>query len=352
MRRAGNIAPFALGIALAFFSIAPAAAQQGAGMFRGKEVSILIGTGPAGGYDISARLLARYFGRYIPGNPTVLARNVPGAGGLRLANQIYNVSPKDGTELGMFPTSVAMEPLFGNKQAKYETTKFTWIGNMDSGSADSCGTWKHSGIKTWEDLKNRETTFGSAGPGAVSSINPKVIAALLGLKTKVILGYTSTHNVINAAIRGELDGSCALNITSTYAEFKDQIASGELTIWISFGQQRAKELPNTPTIYELVTNEADRNVAQLVYGQNLVNRPISAPPGLSPEVTKVLRTAFIETMSDKAFLSDSVKANASVKPMTGEETQKAYENFYKVPKAVVERTIAIEGRNPDESITK
>ena len=349
MRRAGFIKPIVLVAASTLTLISSALAQQGTDLFRGKEVSILIGTGPAGGYDISARILARHFGRFIPGNPNVLARNVPGAGGLRLANQIYNVSPKDGTELGMFPTSVAMEPLFGNKQAKYETTKFTWIGNMDSGSADSCGTWKHSGIKTWEDLKNRETTFGSAGPGAVSSINPKMIAALLGLKTKVILGYTSTHNVINAAMRGELDGSCALNITATYAEFKDQVASGELTVWISFGRERAKEFPNAPTIYELVKNEDDREVAQLVYGQNLVNRPVSAPPGLSADVTKVLRTAFTATMADPAFRADSARANASINSMTGEETQKAYEGFYKVPKAIVERTIAIEGRNPDEA---
>lgn len=349
MHRAGFMVFFVFGIALTSFLVVPALAQQGAELFRGKEVSILIGTGPAGGYDISARILARHFGRFIPGNPTILARNVPGAGGLRLANQIYNVSPKDGTELGMFPTSVAMEPLFGNKQAKYETTKFTWIGNMDSGSADSCGTWKHSGIKTWEDLKNRETTFGSAGPGAVSAINPKVIAALLGLKTKVILGYTSTHNVINAAMRGELDGSCALNITATYAEFKDQIESGELTVWITFGRQRAKEFPNAPTIYELVKNDSDREVAQLVYGQNLVNRPVSAPPGLSADVTKTLRAAFTATMADPAFRADSARANASINSMTGEETQKAYEEFYKVPQTIVARTIAIEGRNPDES---
>jgi tripartite-type tricarboxylate transporter receptor subunit TctC len=352
MGRAGFFAPFALGVIVALALITPAKAQQNAEPFRGKEIAILIGTGPAGGYDISARILARHFGRFIPGNPTVLARNVPGAGGLRLANQIYNVSPKDGTELGMFPTSVAMEPLFGNKQAKYETTKFNWIGNMDSGSADSCGTWKHSGIKSWEDLKNKEATFGSAGPGAVSSINPKMISALLGLKTKVILGYTSTHNVINAAIRGELDGSCALNITATYAEFKDQIASGELNIWISFGQKRAKELPNTPTIFELIQNEADREVAQLVFGQNLVNRPVSAPPGLKPEITKTLRDAFNATMADKQFLADSAKANATVNPMTGEETAKAYEKFYDVPKSAIDRTIAIEGRNPDESIAQ
>lgn len=353
MGRVGFIAafaaPFALGLVLA---IAPARAQQSADLFRGKEIAILIGTGPAGGYDISARILAKHFGRFIPGNPNVIARNVPGAGGLRLANQIYNVSPKDGTELGMFPTSVAMEPLFGNKQAKYVTTKFNWIGNLDSGSADSCGTWKHSGIKTWEDLKNRETTFGSAGPGAVSSINPKMIAALLGLKTKVILGYTSTHNVINAAIRGELDGSCALNITATYAEFKDQIASGDLVIWISFGQKRAKELPNTPTIFELVKNEEDREVAQLVFGQNLINRPLSAPPGLKPEVVKTLRAAFDAMVKDPQFLADSAKANATVNSMSGEETAKAYEKFYDVPKAIVDRTIAIEGRNPDESIAQ
>ena len=346
--RPGSLVTSALAIAAAAaVTLAPARAQQNDELFRGKQITILIGAGPAGGYDLSARVLARHYGRFLPGNPSVVPKNLPGAGGLRLANQIYNVSPKDGTELGLFATSTALEPLFGNKQAQYDTAQFTWIGNMDSDSAVGCGTWKHSGIKTWADMKSRETTFGSAGPSAVSSIYPKMLAALLGLNTKVILGYTSTHNVIAAMERGELDGSCALNMKQIYLEYADRIKNGELTIWINFGRERTRELPDTPSIFELLKNEDDVQLAQLMFGQNKVNRPFTAPPGIGAPRTAALRTGFMAAMADEAFLKDAAKANVSVNPMTGEETLKEYQSFLSAPKAVVERAIAIIGRTAE-----
>ena len=330
------------------FTLAQTPVRADEDLFHGHPIAVLIGAGPAGGYDVSARLFARHYGRFLPGNPTVIPKNVPGAGGVRLANQIYNVSPKDGTELGLFATSAALEPLLGNKQAKYETDKFTWIGNMDSDSADGCGTWRHSGIKTWEDVKNRETTFGASGPAAVAAINPKMIAALLGLKTKVIVGYTSTHNVIAAAQRGELDGSCALNLRATYSEFREQIESGELTMWITFGEKRSKEFfPNTPTIHELVQGDENRELADLIFGQNKINRAISGPPGMDAEHTTALRDAFMATMADKTFLEEAAKANVTIHPMTGEDTRAAYQAFYDQPKTVVARAMEIIGRTAE-----
>jgi tripartite-type tricarboxylate transporter receptor subunit TctC len=323
-------------------ALIPAWAED-ADPFRGKEISMLIGTGPAGGYDVSGRLFARHYGRFLPGNPSVIPRNVPGASGLRLANQIYNVSPKDGTELGLFPTVIVLQPLWHNHQAKFETANFNWIGNMDSYSANGCGTWRHSGIKTWEDLKTRETTFGSAGSAGQSSSHPKVISALLDLRTKVILGYTSTQDVILAMQRGEVDGSCALNVQLTASSLARQIAAGDLTVWITFGKERVQEFPDAPTIYELVKNEDDRQVAELVFGQNQINRAISAPPGVRADRVAILRAAFMATMADKTFLEDAVKANVSIRPMTGEQTAQVYQSFYNKPKSVVERTISIMG---------
>ena len=345
MRLSNGMASAAIVFAL---TLGHTPAQADDDLFHGHPIAVLIGAGPAGGYDVSARVFARHYGRFLPGNPTVIPKNVPGAGGVRLANQIYNVSPKDGTELGLFATSTALEPLYGNKQAKYETDKFTWIGNMDSDSADGCGTWRHSGIKTWEDVKDRETTFGASGPAAVAAINPKMITALLGLNTKVIVGYTSTHNVIAAAQRGELDGSCALNLRATYSEFREQIETGELTMWITFGEQRSKEFPNVPVIHELVQGEENRELAELVFGQNKINRAISAPPGMDEAHTTAMRAAFMATMADKAFLGDAAKANVSIRPMSGEETRVAYQAFYAQPKSVVERAMEIMGRTAEQ----
>lgn len=329
--------------AAAVFASMPAAAQQGADVFRGKEITISIGFGPGGGYDTYGRMFARYYGKFVPGNPSVVPKNAPGAGGLRLANQIYNVSPKDGTELALFAASSALEPLFGNKDAKFETTKFTWIGNLDS-DVSSCGTWKHSGIKTWEDLKTRETTFGSTGPAAITSIHPRVVGALLGLKVKVIHGYSGTRDVNLAMQKGEVDGTCGLYMSSIHSQYQKNVDDGELTIWITLGKQRTKEFPNVPSIFELVKNDDDKKIAELIFGSDAIGRPISAPPGLSPERTKILRDAFNAMVKDKTFVAEANKIGLSIDPMTGEEVQKAFETYYATPKPVVAKAMAAMGR--------
>jgi tripartite-type tricarboxylate transporter receptor subunit TctC len=321
----------------------PAAAQQDANLFRGKEISISIGFGPGGGYDTYGRMFARYYGKFVPGNPNVVPKNAPGAGGLRLANQISNVSPKDGSELGLFAASTALEPLFGNKDAKFETTKFTWIGNLDS-DVSSCGTWKQSGIKTWQDLKTRETTFGATGPAAITSIHPRVIGALLGLKTKVILGYHGTRDVNLAMQKGEVDGTCGLYMSSIHSQYQHDVDDGDLTIWLTLGKQRTKDFPNVPSIFELLKNPDDIKLADLIFGSDAIGRPIAAPPGMSPERTKVMRDAFNAMVKDKTFVAEANKIGLSIEPMTGEEVQKLFETFYATPKPVVARAMTAMGR--------
>lgn len=337
----------ALAAVLAIFS-GTAHAQQSGDLFRGKEISLLIGGGPGGGADAYARLLARHYGRMLPGNPSIVAKNVLGAGGLKLANQLYNVSPKDGTEIGTFLTTTALEPLFGNKEARFETTKFTWIGNMLDTDATACVTWKTSGIKTWEDLKGRETTFGSSGVSSLISIQTKIAGELLGVKTKVINGYQGGIRTSNLAMqRGELDATCGLYIVTVRSQFADQLQSGDLIVWMTFGAERDKAFPNVPTIYDVVKNDADRALAELIFKQDVLSRPFSAPPGLSAERVNALRTGFMATLADKAFLEDAGKAGLAIHAMNGEETQKRYQAFYSAPASVVERAKAITGYKPE-----
>jgi tripartite-type tricarboxylate transporter receptor subunit TctC len=341
-----NVLASGVFVALIGLSIPPAAAQQ-ADLFRGKEISILIGGGPGGGADVYTRLFARHLGQQLPGNPSVVAKNVLGAGGLKLANQLYNVSPKDGTELGTFLTSTALEPLFGNKEAKYETTKFTWIGNMLDSDATSCMSWKSAGIRTWQDLKTRETTFGASGPSSLTSIQTKITGALIGAKTKVINGYQGIRSSNLAMQRGELDATCGLYISTLRSQLIDQVNSGDLVVWMTFGTRRDPSFPNVPTIYEVVKNDADRALAELIFEQDTLGRPIVAPPGVSAERTSVLREAFMATMADPAFLDEARKAKLDIHAMTGEETQKRYQAFYSVPKPVVERAKAIIGHKAE-----
>lgn len=324
-----------------------AQAQQ-ADLFRGKEISVLIGGGPGGGADTYTRLFARHYGRLLPGNPAVVAKNVLGAGGLKLANQLYNISPKDGTEIGTFLTTTALEPLFGNKEARFETGKFTWIGNMLDNDATACMTWKTSGIKTWEDMKTRETTFGSSGASSLTSIQTKTVGELLHVKTKVINGYQGGIRESNLAMqRGELDATCGVYIVTVRTQFADQIKAGDLIVWMTFGAKRDPAFPSVPTIYDVIQNDEDRALAKLIFEQDVLSRPLAAPPGVSQERTAALRKGFMATMADKAFLDDTAKAGLSIHEMSGEETARRYQAFYEVPKSAVERAKKIIGREAD-----
>lgn len=345
MRTRGYIAAVATLAAAFVFAGGTAQAQNDASLFKGKEITISIGFGPGGGYDTYGRLFARHFGKFVPGNPTVVPKNAPGAGGLRLATTIYNVARKDGTELALFAASAALEPLFGNKDAKFETTKFTWIGNMDS-DVSSCGVWKTSGVSKWQDMKTHETTFGATGPAAITSIHPRIVGALLDVKTKVILGYSGTRDVNLAMRKGEVDGTCGLYMSSIKSQYQHDVDDGDLRIVITLGKKRTKEFPNVPSIFELLKDKDDLAIADLIFGSDAIGRPISAPPGVSPERTKVLRTAFDAMVKDKAFLAEANKVGLSIEPMTGQEVQGLFAGFYKTPKAVVAKTMDAMGRKP------
>ena len=311
--------------------------------FKGKEISLGIGFGAGGGYDTYARLMARHYGRFIPGNPVVVPKNEPGAGGMKLASTIYNVARKDGTELALFAATTALEPLFGTEEAKYETTKFTWIGNLDS-DVSSCGVWKHTGIKTWEDVKSKETTFGATGPAAITSIHPLVMGSLFGMKTKVILGYQGTRDVNLAMQRGEVDGTCGMYMSSIRSQYKDDVASGALTILMTFGTERTKDFPNVPSVFELIKNDDDRKLADLIFGSDQIGRPISAPPGLAPARAATLRKAFDTMVKDPEFLAEATKIGLSMQAMTGEDVQKRFAEFYNTPKPVIDRAMKAMGK--------
>ena len=329
--------------AVTLTALVTSASAQEDTYFKGKEIAIDIGFGPGGGYDTYGRLMARHFGRFVPGNPTVVPRNAPGAGGMKLAAEIYNIAPKDGTRLGLFAATSALEPLFGNKDAKYETTKFTWIGNLDS-DVSSCGTWKHAGIKSWEDLKTRETTFGATGPAAITSIHPLVAGSLLGLKTKVILGYQGTRDVNLAMQRGEVDGTCGLYMSSIRSQYQANVNSGDLNIRITLGKQRTKDFPTVPSVFELLKTDDDRKLADLIFGSDAIGRPIAAPPGMAPERAATLRKAFDAMVKDKDFLAEATKIGLSVDPMSGEDVQKTFAAFYQTPQPVVKKAMAAMGR--------
>lgn len=335
---------FAAGLIALLALAAPAQAQdKEADFFKGKDVTVSVGVGPGGGYDTYARLFARHLGKHIPGTPNVVVKNEPGAGSLRLAVRLFNAARKDGTELALIPSSVALEPLFGNSDAQFETGKFIWIGNLDS-DVSSCGVWKHANVKSWEDLKSREIVFGATGPSAITSIHPNVMAALVGIKIKVIAGYAGTRDINVAMQRGEVDASCGMYMSTIRSQYKANVESGELSILMTFGKQRTADFPNVPSLFELVKPGEDRQLADLIFGADAIGRPITAPPGLSPERTLTLRKAFDATVADPDYLAEAAKIGLSINSMNGAELQKTFATFYETPKPVVEKAKKAMGR--------
>ncbi len=328
---------------LALLTLSTPALAQEETFFKGKDITLSVGVGPGGGYDTYARLFARHLGRHVPGNPNVVVKNEPGAGSLRLAVRLYNAARKDGTELALIPSSVALEPLFGNSDAQFETGKFLWVGNLDS-DVSSCGVWKHANVKSWEDLKTREIVFGATGPSAITAIHPNVMAALVGIKIKVIAGYAGTRDINIAMQRGEVDATCGMYMSTIRSQYKPNVENGELSILMTFGKQRTPDFPNVPSLFELVKPGEDRQLADLIFGADAIGRPITAPPGLAPERVATLRKAFDATVADPDYLAEAAKIGLSVTSMNGAELQKTFAAFYETPKPVVEKAQKAMGR--------
>lgn len=328
---------------IASCTVGPAAAQ-GPADFKDRTIGINIGYGPGGGYDIYARALAAHFGRLIPGNPTVVPKNMPGAGGLRVASFIYSVAPKDGTELGAFASSTAMEPLMGNQNADFDPSKFSWIGSMAQ-DISFCGIWQNPGApSSFKEMLTRETNFGSAGGASTSQLHPLLLKNILHAKINVISGYAGAKEVNLAMQRGEVDGACSLFLSTIQAQFLPDVESGRLKLVIQMGPKTTDIFGPIPSVYDFVKTDEDRQVLDLHFKQILLARPIVGPPGIPKERLAVLRKAFMNTMHDSAFLADAKKLKIDIDPATGEEAEELVHQFASYPANVIKKGQAAIGR--------
>jgi tripartite-type tricarboxylate transporter receptor subunit TctC len=318
------------------------AAQSGS--FSGETVAIEVGYGPGGGYDTYARILAKHYGRFIAGNPSVVARNMPGAGSLRAANFIYNLAPRDGTELGAWASSTVMEPLLGNDLAKFEATKFGWIGSMNQ-DISFCGVWQAPGAATsFQDMLTKETIFGSAGAASISYQHPLVLKNLLGANARVVTGYAGAKEVNLAMQRGEVNGSCGLFVSSIKSQWLKDVQEGRLKLVIQMGPRTTSEFGNVPSAFDYVKSEDDRKVLELHFKQILLGRPLAGPPGMPAERLAALRTAFLATMKDPEFLADAGRANIDIDPVTAEQVEKLLGQFADYPRSIIDKARAVIGR--------
>jgi tripartite-type tricarboxylate transporter receptor subunit TctC len=312
------------------------AADAIADFYRGKTVQVLVGFGPGGGYDLYARTLARYMGRHIPGNPTLVPQNMPGAGGVKAMNYLYNVARKDGTVIGTFARGLAIEPLLGHAQGiQFDATKFGWVGSV-SNEVSICAFWNTSGIKNWQDMQTKPSTIGASAAGADSEIFPTVLKNLFHLPTKVVTGFSNGGADINLGMqRGEVGGRCGWSWSSLLSQSKSLLDQKKINIVIQLALQKHEDLPDVPSVMDLPTTPQNKAALKLIVSRQSIARPFAAPPGLPPARLQALRAAFDATMKDPQFLAEAKRLELEVRPVSGGDVEKLIKEIYATPPDVV-----------------
>jgi tripartite-type tricarboxylate transporter receptor subunit TctC len=316
--------------------------------FAGKQIRLFVGFSPTGfGYDTYGRLLARYLGRYLPGKPSVVVLNKPGAGSLNLANYIYNVAPRDGTEIAIVGRGVAADPMLGGNasNAMFDATRFTWLGSMNN---EVSGLFVRRGAPAsnlQEILAGARLQMGSTGAGGHQHAFTIALNSLLGTRLKPIAGYPGTQEIMLAIERGELDGIVGYSWGVARAGNRDDLASGRLKIVMQLGLQKHKELPDVPMLDEFVTKQQDRLVLDMIFSRQAMGRPLIAPPGLDPRLGTALRKAFAEAMRDPQLIAEGAKMDLELGFVSGVEVQALVGRLYKSPPEVIARAQAIVATN-------
>lgn len=315
-------------------TLGAAHAQPVADFYRGKNLNLLIGVGVGGEYDTQARLIGRYIGKYIPGNPNVVAQNMIGASGLKMANHLYTLAPKDGSFIGMLSNNLPMREILGDKSIQFEAAKFNWIGSM-SPLVEVMITWHATGVKTIEDARRQELVAGTSSKGSVHYFITATMNDFLGTKFKIVTGYENGSQMNLAMERGEVHARViawsAVKVTKP-----DWIADNKINVLLQAGS-KARDLPDVPTLESLARNEEERQVIELLSSADKIGRPLTTTPDVSSERLRALRAAFLAAMKDPDLLRDAEGARMDVEPITGEEMQQIIATLHRTPKAAIAR---------------
>jgi tripartite-type tricarboxylate transporter receptor subunit TctC len=303
-------------------------------------VKLIIGHAPGGGFDLYGRLVGRHIGKHLPGQPTVVPQNMPGASGFRAANYTYAVAPKDGTVLTTLAGGTIVDALIGGKNTDFDASKFTWVGGLSDSTL--CISWRGSAVATFDELKKRELIVGGGGNADAS---PKILNAVLGTKIKLIPGYNGMAAMHLALERGEIEGLCNIAWESIRSLRPQWISERKLNFLLVEGGRRLSELPDTPAVLELARDAADRQALNLVYGwHELMGRAFFAPPDLPDAKVRELQKAFQATLKDPGFLEDAKRLGVHVEGVGGEEVAAFIAELWRTPEPVVARVAAALGR--------
>ncbi len=319
---AGHVAP------------APALANDVESFYKGRQVTVVVSTSQGGGYDSYARMVTRHMARQIPGNPTMVARNMPGAAHVRAANWLYAQAPQDGSAIGTVGQTIPDFQLFDGTGVEYDAKRFNWIGNPIAGN-NVVVLWHTTGIRTIEQLMTRTVSIGASGPNSTASFYPSVMNNVLGTKFKIISGYPGGNEINLAMERGEVEGRGSNSWASWKATRPDWVAEGKLLVITQIGPRKEADLPNVPLLSELARNEEERHILNSFSASIALGRPLLTGPGVPADRVQALRNAFRLTMSDREFLAEAEKAKFDIDPVYGDELQRVVAEFMATPKELI-----------------
>jgi tripartite-type tricarboxylate transporter receptor subunit TctC len=316
---------------------APIAAQGQS--LAGKSVHMIIGFGPGGGYDLWGRTVARHIGRHLPGNPTVIAQNMPGAGSYAAASYIFNIAPKDGTVLGIIARDAALGPLSGAAGARFDPTKLSWIGTPAK-ETNVCIAYHTARVQSVEDLFDKPLILGDTGPGTGTRSYPKALNELIGTKFKLVGGFPASSDVFLAMERGEVEGICE-SLDSIRIRRPDWIPTKKIAILFQGGAEPNPELKGVPFVLDLARTAEQRLAIEFLYAGQGIGRPFVAPPGLPADRLKMLRSAFNATMKDADFAAEVQKSKLELEPDDGEHLTALIMKIYATPKPIVDKITSL-----------
>ena len=322
-----------------------AAAESVADFYKKTPVTLQVGSGPAGGYDVIGRLVARFMSRYIPGAPSIIVQNVPGGGSLLLANQFGNTTKRDGSVFGVMNSGMATTPLLDPTAVHFDPRKFYFLGSP-AGEVELLVVWYTAPVQTLAEIFKKKLIVGASSPGSATYDIPFLTNALLGTQFKIIPGYPDSNHIKLALERGEVQGDAALGLSSVKTQFADVVASHKLLIIGQYGLEKDHKLPDVPLI-PTGDKEDDRKMLAIAYARQAYGQPFLIPPGVPSDRAQALRKAFESTMADPEFRAAAKRADVEVDPISGESLAKLTESLFQTPSSVIsrlQRLIASEGK--------
>jgi len=316
-----------------------ALAQSAADFYKGRAIDLYIGYSVGGAYDLYARVIGRHLGAHIPGSPTVVPKNLEGAGSLRLANYLYRVAPHDGSAIGTIGRGIAFDPLLIGQGDAFDAQKFNWIGSANN-EVSVCVALRQSGITKFEDLFTKDLTVGGTGTSADTDQFPRVLNSVLGTHFKIVEGYPGGNDIILAMERGEVQGRCGWSWSRVKSTHRSWIEDKRMIVLVQLSLEKHPELLDVPLVLDFAKADEQRQILKMIFARNVMGRPYLAPPNVPPDRIAALRDAFAAIMTDKDFLAEASKIDLEINPVSGVKVEQLVKEVYAAPTDIIAKAKA------------